>query len=58
LAEGIPQKQIARELGCAINTVRLWGQRFATGRLAGLDGRHQGRKPKAETPGLETRTLA
>ena len=58
LADGMAQNQIARELGCAINTVRLWAQRFATARLAGLDARHQGRKPKAETPGLEARILA
>jgi transposase len=58
LADGMAQNQIARELGCAVNTVRLWAQRFAAARLAGLAARHQGRKPKAETPGLEARILA
>lgn len=57
-ADGMARNQIARELGCALNTVRLGAQRFAAARLAGLEARHQGRKPQAETPGLEARIPA
>lgn len=57
LAEGGPQDQAAGEPGGAINSVRLGRQRFITGRLAGRAGRHQGRKPKTDTPALEARAF-
>jgi DNA-directed RNA polymerase specialized sigma24 family protein len=39
LAEGQPQRAVARELRCSINTVRLWRERFQLEGLAGLYGR-------------------
>lgn len=46
-AEGKPNPEIAEELGCNVNTVRLWRNRFATRGLAGLeDAPGRGRKPQ------------
>jgi transposase len=45
-AEGKPNGEIAGELGCNVNTARLWRNRFARLRLSGLkDAPGRGRKP-------------
>ena len=36
---GWPNEQIARELGCAMNTVRTWRRRFVRDGLPGTTGR-------------------
>ncbi len=57
LAAGHGQRAIARQMRCSINTVRLWQERFRTDGLAGLYGRHQGRKVQEDTPELEAKIL-
>ena len=57
LAEGQAQRAVARAIGCSVNTVRLWRERFTTEGLAGLYGRHEGREIAQETPELEARIL-
>ena len=57
LAEGQPQRAVARELRCGINTVRLWRARFQAEGLAGLYGHHAGRQAEAGSPALEARIL-
>jgi transposase len=57
LTEGQPQRAVARELRCGINTVRLWRARFRTEGLAGLYGHHSGREAEAESPALEAKIL-
>jgi len=42
---------------CSVNTVRLWLERFRAEGLAGLYGRHQGRKVQEESPEVEARIL-
>jgi transposase len=45
-AEGKPNAQIAAELGCNVNTARLWRNRFIAQGLSGLeDAPGRGRKP-------------
>ena len=45
-AEGKPNAQIAAELGCNVNTARLWRNRFLAQGLSGLqDAPGRGRKP-------------
>jgi transposase len=57
LANGSPQRVVARELQCSINTVRLWRERFLSEGLGGLYARHAGRALPEETPALEARIL-
>jgi len=57
LAGGAPQREVARELRCSINTVRLWRERFLAEGLGGLYARHAGRALPEETPALEARIL-
>jgi transposase len=57
LAKGIPQRAIARQLQCSVNTVRLWRERFLAEGLSGLYARHPGRVLPEETPALEARIL-
>lgn len=42
---------------CSVNTVRLWLERFRVEGLAGLYGRHQGRKVQEHSPELEAKIL-
>jgi transposase len=57
LAAGHGLRAVAREMRCSVNTVRLWQQRFQDEGLAGLYGRHQGRKVQEESPELEAKIL-
>src|SRR5947207_15711319 len=57
LAKGTPQRVVARELQCSVNTVRLWRERFLAEGLGGLYARHAGRALPEETPALEARIL-
>src|SRR5258706_11202314 len=54
-AGGQSLRTVARQMRCSINTVRLWEQRFAAEGLAGLFGRHRGRRADNESPELEAR---
>jgi transposase len=57
LAEGQPQRTVAREMRCSINTVRLWRERYEAEGLGGLYARHQGRRVEVESPALEAKIL-
>ncbi len=57
LAEGQPQRAVARQMRCSINTVRLWRERYEAEGLGGLYARHPGREIQAESPALEARIL-
>ena len=58
LASGESQWGVSRQLGCSINTVRLWLKRFLAERLAGLFSRHRGKIVDPESVQLEARILA
>jgi transposase len=57
LAAGNSQAQTSRTVGCSVNTVRLWKERFLGERLDGLYGRHRGRSRSKESIRLEARVL-
>src|SRR6201981_4265395 len=56
-AAGNSQAQTSRTVGCSVNTVRLWKERFLGERLGGLYGRHRGRSRSKESVRLEARVL-
>jgi transposase len=58
LASGRSQWAVSRQLGCSINTVRLWLERFRAERLAGLFSRHRGKIASQQTAQLEAQILA
>src|SRR5260370_6280671 len=57
LAAGYSQAHTSRTVGCSVNTVRLWKERFLGERLGGLYGRHRGRSRSKESVRLEARLL-
>src|SRR3984893_19436185 len=50
LADGTTYREIARSLKTSLPTIARWKMRFERDGLAGLEGRHQGSKPRAPTP--------
>jgi len=58
IARGRSQWAVSRQLGCSINTVRLWLKRFMDERLAGLFSRHRGKIASQQTAKLEAQILA
>jgi transposase len=56
-AEGQSLRTVARQMRCSINTVRLWEERFEAEALAGLFGRHHGRRADKKSPELEAKIL-
>lgn len=50
--------QIARELGCAVNTVRTWRRRFARGGLPSLCDRPRSGRPEVYGPDVRLRIAA
>jgi transposase len=57
IAAGNTQAHTSRTVGCSVNTVRLWKERFVRERLGGLYGRHRGRSRSKESVRLEARVL-
>ena len=55
---GSPNAQIARELGCAVNTVRTWRRRFARGGVPSLCDRPRSGRPEVCGPGVRLRIVA
>ena len=53
IASGQSQWAVSRQLGCSINTVRLWLKRFMEERLAGLFSRHRGKIAGQQSAKLE-----
>jgi transposase len=54
-AKGV--RQVGREVGSSVNTVRLWRDRFQTERLGGLWSRHVGRQPAPGAEKLDARII-
>lgn len=57
LAAGESLSEISRVEHCSINTVKLWRERFADERIAGLWSRHKGRKPSDGSAAVEARII-
>src|ERR1700685_2897462 len=49
-ADGTTYRDIARTMKTSLPTIARWKMRFERDGLAGLEGRHQGSKPRAATP--------
>src|SRR5215472_10429449 len=58
IASGQSQWAVSRQLGCSINTVRLWLKRFMEEGLAGLFSRHRGKIAGQQSAKLEAQILA
>lgn len=57
LAAGDSWSSIETALGCSSAYIDRWKKRFEAQRLAGLFGRHQGRRVEKRTPRLEAKIL-
>ena len=57
IARGRSQWAVSGQLGCSINTVRLWLKCFMDERLAGLFSRHHGKIASHQTAKLEAQIL-
>lgn len=57
LADGKTYSEIQEKLECNRGFISRWKKRFAEEGLAGLYGRHQGRKPSVLTPKMEAKIL-
>jgi transposase len=57
LADDVPYRSIQEALGCNPGYVSRWKGRFEADGLAGLYGRHQGRKAVVLTPRLEAKII-
>ena len=53
-----PNEQIARELGCAVNTVRTWRHRFVRGGMPALCDRPRSGRPGSYGPDVRLRIVA
>jgi transposase len=58
LADGASYAELNGRVGWSSRTTATWKQRFITDRVAGLQSRHKGSKPRVLTPRLEARILA
>src|ERR1700690_2791539 len=57
LADGTTYREIARSLKTSLPTIARWKMRFERDGLAGLEGRHQGSKPRAATPKVQAHVI-
>jgi transposase len=57
LAGGLSYRAIERTLGASAPTVSKWRSRFEESGLAGLQGQHQGSKPRTATPAVQARII-
>jgi DNA-directed RNA polymerase specialized sigma24 family protein len=55
---GWPNVQIARELGCAVNTVRRWRHRFVRGGMPALADRRRSGRPEVCGPDVRLAIVA
>ena len=55
---GWPNSQIARELGCAVNTVRTWRHRFVRGGMPALRDRPRSGRPEVYGPDVRLAIVA
>jgi transposase len=57
LADGMSCREIERRLGASAPTVSKWKSRFQQQGIEGLQGRHQGSKPRRATPVVQARVI-
>ncbi|SRR5579872_389742 len=57
LADGLTYREIARKLGASAPTVSKWKSQFERAGVEGLQGRHQGSKPRRATPAVQARVI-
>jgi transposase len=57
LADGTTYREIAKSLRTSLPTIARWKMRFEQSGWAGLEGRHQGSKPRAATPKVQARVI-
>ncbi len=57
LADGLTYRQIEQKLGASAPTVSKWKRRFEHVGMEGLQGRHQGSKPRRATPAVQSRVI-
>jgi transposase len=57
LADGMSYREIERKLGASAPTVSKWKSRFEQKGMNGLQGRHQGSKPRRATPAVQARVI-
>jgi transposase len=53
LANGVSYSRIEVELGTSRPTIARWKARFEESRMAGLDTRHIGSRPRRVTPAVQ-----
>jgi transposase len=57
LGDGMTYRQIEHSLGASAPTVSKWKGRFEQLGMEGLQGRHQGSKPRGATPAVQGRVI-
>ena len=57
LADGKSYSAVEAELGTSRPTIARWKARFENSRIAGLEGRHKGSRPRRATPAMQARLL-
>src|ERR1700732_3783853 len=57
LGNGASYREIAKSLKTSGPTIARWKMRFERDGIAGLEGRHQGSKPRAATPMVQARVI-
>ena len=57
LADGKSYSRVEEELGTSRPTIARWRARFASARIAGLEGQHKGSLPRKATPAMQSRLL-
>lgn len=57
LADGKSYSTVESELKTSRPTIARWKARFEKARIAGLDGRHKGSRPRKATPAVQARLL-
>lgn len=57
LADGLSYREIERTLGASAPTVSKWKGRFEQAGIAGLEGKHQGSRPRTATPAIQAKII-
>ena len=57
LAEGQSYREIQKRMQTSAATIARWNERFERNRLAGLDARHKGSRPRTATPAVQARVV-
>jgi transposase/Trp operon repressor len=57
LADGLSYREIEQKLGASAPTVSKWKLRFEHAGIAGLEGKHQGSRPRTATPAMQAKII-